>query len=184
MSRNTAALVAAFQAAPEVPADSNERIGVEWVRQAAIRCLPDVPSQVLGDVLMHFVSFFDSVIDSIGEATPMLDWESRTHVTRNIIGVAGMELYTQATTAEPPVDPTKPGGWMFEQYMREMTDPDFEMEPPGCTSVRPGPHPGLLAAPRCIRWAGHTEANYPHDQHEGAAGSSAVYWPVTATEPC
>lgn len=81
-------------------------------------------------------------------------------------------------------DPTKPGGWMFEQYMREMTDPDFEMEPPGCDSVRPGPHPGLLAPPRCIRWAGHTEARYPHDQHEDAAGTSAVYWPVTAAEPC
>lgn len=82
-------------------------------------------------------------------------------------------------------DPTKPGGWLFEQYMREMSDPAFEMEPPGCESVRPGPHPGFLSAPRCIRWAGHTEANYPHDQHEGAAsGGSAVYWPVTVTEPC
>lgn len=94
MSHNTAALVASFQAAPPVPADSNERIGVDWVRQAAVRCMPDVPPQVLGDALMHFVSFFDSVIDSISEATPMLDWESRTHVTRNIIGVAGMELHT------------------------------------------------------------------------------------------
>lgn len=100
MSRNTAALVAAFQAAPELPAASNERIGVEWVRQAAVRCLPDVPPQQLGDVLMHFVSFFDSVIDSIGEASPVLDWESRTHITRNIIGVAGMELYTEAAATE------------------------------------------------------------------------------------
>jgi hypothetical protein len=90
MSHNTAALVASFQAAPEVPDDSNERIGVDWVRQAAVRCMPDVPAQVLGDALMHFVSFFDS----ISAADPMLDWESRTHVTRNIIGVAGMELYT------------------------------------------------------------------------------------------
>lgn len=89
-----------------------------------------------------------------------------------------------STPATAP-DPTKPGGWLFEKYMAEMGDPAFEVEPPGCASVRPGPHPGLLMAPRCIRWAGHTEARYPHDQHEGAAagGTYAVYWPVTEQEP-
>ena len=51
---------------------------------------------MLGDVLMHFVSLFDGVIDAISDADPMLDWESRTHIARNIIGVAGMELYTAA----------------------------------------------------------------------------------------
>jgi hypothetical protein len=97
MSHNTAKLVAAFQAAPKVGADSNERAGVDWVREAATRCLPDVPADVLGDVLMHVVSLFDGVIDAISDADPMLDWESRTIITRNIIGVAGMELYTAAT---------------------------------------------------------------------------------------
>ena len=62
--------------------------------------MPDIPPQMLGDVLMHFVSLFDGVIDAISDADPMLDWESRTHITRNIIGVAGMELYTAA--AETP----------------------------------------------------------------------------------
>ena len=62
--------------------------------------MPDIPQQVLGDVLMHFVSLFDSVLDAVSGADPMLDWESRTHITRNIIGVAGMELYTAA--AETP----------------------------------------------------------------------------------
>lgn len=94
MSHNTAALVASFQAAPPVPADSRERSAVNWVKDAAAKTLPDVPAETAGDVLMHFVSFFDAVIDSIGEATPLLDWESRTELTRNILGVAGMELYT------------------------------------------------------------------------------------------
>lgn len=100
MSPNTTALVEAFQSAPKVSADSNERIGVNWVRKAAVAAMPDIPPQVLGDVLMHFVSLFDGVIDAISDADPMLDWESRTHIARNIIGVAGMELYTAA--AETP----------------------------------------------------------------------------------
>lgn len=109
MSHNTAALLAAFQAAPEVPADSNERVAVNWVRDAAARSLPNVPTELVGDLLMHFVSFFDSVLDAISDADPMLDWESRTCITRNVLGVAGMEMYTgtgpDATGAAAP----KPG---------------------------------------------------------------------------
>lgn len=94
MSHNTAALVASFQAAPPVPADSRERTAVNWVKDAVGKTLPDIPAETAGDLLMHFVSFFDTVVDSIGEATPLLDWESRTELTRNILGVAGMELHT------------------------------------------------------------------------------------------
>lgn len=106
MSRNTAALVATFQAAPPVFADSNERSFVNWVRDAAARTLPDVPTELLGDLLMHFVCYFDTVLDAISAADPMLDWESRTHVARNILGVAGMEMHTgtgpDATGAAAP----------------------------------------------------------------------------------
>ena len=106
MSHNTAALVASFQAAPPIPLDGNERVGVNWVRDAATRSLPHVPPELLGDLLMHFVSFFDSVIDAISDADSMLDWESRTVISRNIIGVAGMELCTgtgpDATGAAAP----------------------------------------------------------------------------------
>lgn len=106
MSRNTAALVASFQAAPEIPADGNERAGVNWVRDAAARTLPHVPADLLGDMLMHFVCFFDTLLDTVSEADPMLDWESRTHIVRNMIGVAGMEMYTgtgpDATGAAAP----------------------------------------------------------------------------------
>lgn len=96
MSHNTAVLVASFQAAPPVPADSRERLAVNGIKGIAVDALPQVPAELLGDVMMHCVSFFDSVIDALRESDPMLDWESLATLTHNILGVAGMELYTGA----------------------------------------------------------------------------------------
>ena len=55
---------------------------------------------------------------------------------------------------------------------------DEDGEPLGCDNVRPGPFPGFLSPPRCIRDAGHLEGRYPHDQHEGNGQGGAIYWPV------
>lgn len=94
MSRNTASLVRSLQAAPKVPDDGHERAFVNWVRANAAGELAELTSAQIGNAMMHFVVFFDYVIGAVGNADPMLDWESRTNITRNILGVAGMELYT------------------------------------------------------------------------------------------
>lgn len=106
MSHNTAALVASFQAAPPVPADSNERQGVDWVKGAVAMTLPETPAAVVGDVLMHCMSFLDAVIDSISEASPLLDWESRSIIARNVIGVLDGAVHRDgAGTVSAPKPP-------------------------------------------------------------------------------
>lgn len=102
MNRNTPALLAAFGAAPPIPDGSNERLAVDGIKQAAVAVLPDIPVKMLGDLLMHAVSFYDTIIDALRESDPMLDWESLTTLAHNIIGVAGMELYTGTVLGDTP----------------------------------------------------------------------------------
>lgn len=102
MNRNTPALLAAFGAAPPVPDGSTERAAMDGVKRIATDVLPDIPVKTLGDLLMHAVSFYDTIINALRESDPMLDWESLTTLAHNIIGVAGMELYTGTVLGETP----------------------------------------------------------------------------------
>lgn len=102
MNHNTSALLASFGAAPPVPGGSTERAAVDGVKRIAADALPDIPVKTLGDLLMHAVSFYDTIIDALREANPVLDWESLTTLAHNIIGVAGMELYTGTVLGETP----------------------------------------------------------------------------------
>lgn len=102
MNRNTPALAAAFGAAPPVPDGSTERAAVDGIKRIATDVLPDIPVKTLGDLLMHAVSFYGSVIDALRESDPVLDWESLATLAHNIIGVAGMELYTGTVLGDTP----------------------------------------------------------------------------------
>lgn len=105
MNRKTEAMVAEIQAFPPVPDDSRERIAVGQIKAAADRRFweyPQLDAQAAGYVLMHVAQLHDELIDALRESDPMLDWESLTTLAHNIIGVAGMELYTGTVLGETP----------------------------------------------------------------------------------
>lgn len=107
MSLNTAALVAGFQAFPPVPADGRERSAVEQIKALAGRRFQDYPqldAKAAGYVLMHVAQLHDELIQALRESDPALDWESLATLAHNIIGVAGMELYTGTELGAPEMD--------------------------------------------------------------------------------
>lgn len=79
-----------------------ERSAVEQVKTLAISKLPAMDAEDIGRALMHAMSLHDNVIMALREADPILDWESATTLAHNIIGVAGMELYTGTVLGDTP----------------------------------------------------------------------------------
>lgn len=98
----TADLLAELQAAPPVPADSVERSAVEQVKTLAISKLSPLDAKDVGCALMHAMSLHDNVMLALRESDPVLDWESLATLAHNIIGVAGMELYTGTVLGDTP----------------------------------------------------------------------------------